>query len=87
MNTKITFNYTNKYDDGIPNNNFPEETQHIITDGVFDFEDWLINSNIYFEKDDKTDGFYWVIDPETEERTGEAYFVLREEPTSEDLCG
>ena len=84
MNTKITYKFTSFYDDSQPNNNFPEETDYIITDGVFDFADYLENNNIYFSEDDDCSGFFWVLDS-CGQRTGAAYQVLSEEPTTEEL--
>ncbi|MBO5449797.1 MAG: hypothetical protein J5994_10810 [Ruminococcus sp.] len=85
MNTRINFRYTDNYDEAIPNNNFPEELDSIITDGVYSFEDWLMDHDVKFKEDSDCKGFYWVT--EDGKRTGEAYFIHSEEPTDEDLRG
>jgi hypothetical protein len=84
MNTKITFVSTSEYNDSIPNNNFPEETEYIITDGVYDFEDYLRDNGVNFEEDENTEGFYWVLDDD-DKRTGAAFMILKIEDTDEDL--
>lgn len=83
MNTKITFRFTPDYDESKPNNNFPEETDYIVTDGVFEFSDYLENNNVYFSEDENCEGLYWVL--EYGERTGAAYQVISVEPTDEEL--
>jgi hypothetical protein len=81
MNKKYTYRWTQNEDYSKPNNNYDEETDYIITDGVHDFADWLRDSEVNFEQNgDK----YYVLD-ECEERTGEAYLVISEEDTEEDL--
>lgn len=83
VNNKITFVWARNYDQSQPNNGFGEETDSIVTDGVYDFEDWLSDNDVPFEEED---GVYFVID-EDDERTGEAYMVVSEEPTDEDPRG
>jgi hypothetical protein len=83
-NKKYTYVSTSRYDDSIPNNNFPEETDYIVTDGIFDFEDFLKDNDVNFEEDEKTKGFYWVLN-DADERTGAAFFVLKIEDTDLDL--
>lgn len=87
MNMKITYSFARNYDLRKPNNGFCEETEHIITDGVYDFEDYMQDCGVYYEKDEGTEGLYHVLDSLCGERTGEAYMVIRTEPTDEDLDG
>lgn len=88
MNEKITFEHTLKYDDSKPNCNFSEETDDIIVASPFDFGDWLDNNNVPYEVDDKCDHLFWVLtDYFPQERTGEAYFITKREPTDEELRG
>lgn len=87
MNTKITYAFAQNYDKSQPDNGFCGETEHIITDGVYDFEDYMQDRNVYYEEDEDTGGLYHVLDSPGGERTGEAYMVIRTEPTDEDLIG
>lgn len=87
MNMKITYAYAQNYDLSKPNNGFCEETEHIVTDGVYDLEDYMQDRNVYYEEDEDTDGLYHVLDSLGGERTGAAYMVIRTEPTDEDLDG
>lgn len=60
------------------------ETDYIITDGVYDFEDWLrdsLDGNYSVEVDGDS---YYILDGN--ERTGEVYHVINVENTSEGLC-
>lgn len=86
MNTKITFAWAKCYDESVPGNGFCEETDHIITDGVYDFEDYLHDHDVNFEESDTCEGLYWVLD-EYGERTGEVYQIIRTEQTDEELVG
>lgn len=86
MNTKITFAWAKEYDDSVPGNGFSDETDHIITDGVYDFEDYLHDHDVNFEESDTCEGLYWVLD-EYGERTGEVYQIIRTEQTDEELVG
>ena len=80
-NTKISYKWTNNYDENEPNNGFGCETEYIVTDGVYDFEDFLADSDVIFNEEN---GVYFVLD-EDFERTGEAYMVISTEETDEDL--
>lgn len=71
MNTKITYRWNNE-----------SETNSIITDGVYDFCDWLSDNGVSYEQED---GVFYVT--ENGERTGETYEILSEESTSEELRG
>ena len=87
MNMKITYAYAQNYDQSQPNNGFGEETDYIITDGVYDFADYMRDNEICYEEDEDTEGLYHVLDSLGGERTGAAYMVIRTEPTDEDLVG
>lgn len=86
-NMKITYVFAQNYDQSQPDNGFCGETEHIITDGVYDFEDYMQDRGVYYEEDEDTEGLYHVLDSPAGERTGEAYMVIRTEPTDEDLIG
>ena len=81
MNNKINYKWTKEYNEAQPNNGFNEEIESIVTDGVYDFSDWLLDNGVKFEEEND---LYYVLD-EYEERTGEAYQVINEEPTEEEL--
>ena len=81
MNRKYTYRWTANEDYSIFNNNYSEESDYIITDGVYDFSDYLRDNGVNFEQDGNT---YYVLD-ECEERTGEAYLIISEEDTTEEL--
>lgn len=83
MNTKFTYKWTPDEDYSKPNYNYNAETDYIITDGIYDFSDWLQSYNVRFEEDD---GAYYVLD-ENGDRTGEAYRIINVEETDEDLVG
>lgn len=83
MNTKYTYSWTPDEDYSKPNNNYNEETDYIITDGIYDFSDWLQSYDVRFEEED---GTYYVLD-ENGDRTGEAYRIINVEETDEDLVG
>ena len=71
-NTKITYRWNDN-----------NETDYIITDGIYDFGDWLNGNGVQYEQEGDT---YHVID-ECGNRTGETYTVLNAEPTEEELIG
>ena len=81
MNKKYTYRWTANEDGSKPNYNYDEETDYIITDGIYDFSDWLTDNEVRFEQEENT---YYVVD-EFGEKTGEAYWVINEEDTDEDL--
>lgn len=81
MNNKITYKYTNNYDESTHDNGFGCDTDYIVTDGVYDFEDYLQDNEVRYEVDSD---LYFIVDQDGE-RTGEAYMVVSEEPTDEDI--
>lgn len=84
MNTKIIYKWTGAYNENMPDNNFESETNFIITDGIYDLTDYIRErAEKDFEEDDQCEGFYWIV--EDGERTGEAYMVVAEQATDEDL--
>lgn len=72
MNTRINY----KWNDNA-------EIDSIVTDGVYDFGDWLLDNGVNYEHDGNT---YYVID-ELNEKTGESYTVVNIESTDEELRG
>jgi hypothetical protein len=71
-------------------NQCSEELDSIVTDGVYDFEDWIRDSicrmtdgNFAVERDGDC---YYILDG-CNKRTGEMYQVISEEDTEEDLRG
>lgn len=84
MNKRINFRFFKNYMES----QYEEELDSIVTDGVYDFEDWLgerlyqmTDGNFSFERDGDC---YYVLDG-CNERTGEMYQVISEEETKEDL--
>lgn len=59
------------------------DVDYIITDGLYDFGDWLNDNGVTHEQDGDV---YYVLD-DCGKRTGETYTVISEEPTDDDLCG
>lgn len=72
MNTRINYRW-----------NDHEELDSIVTDGIYDFSDWLSDNGVRFEEEN---GLYYVLN-EYDERTGETYQVISEELTEEELRG
>ena len=70
----IKFSWTERYDQSIPNNNFPEETQEILFGDFYDFSDYLLNNNVRFEQEN--DLLFEI--GENDERTGAAYWMISE---------
>ncbi len=103
MNKKYTYVYTGHYDPSIVANNFGCESEYIITDGDYDFCDFMkeqvintMNNDLKYlydnhifdyeaEIDDDGVGYYYIIDVDEGERTGEVYLVKSVEDTDEDL--
>lgn len=74
---KYIYRATPNEDLSKPNNNYWEETNEIITDGIYDFEDWLrdnIYDNYSVEYDESRDTYY-ILDG-CNERTGGAYKIV-----------
>lgn len=80
MNKKYTYIWTANEDFSKPNNNYNEESNYIITDGVYDFADWLQDSGVNAEQDGNT---FYTLD-ECGEHTGEAYLIINDEDTDEE---
>lgn len=87
MNKKYNYRFYKNYFE----NNYSEEIESIVTDGVYNFEDWLrdninrFNDNYTVEHEDNNDAYY-ILDG-CNERTGEMYVVISEEDTAEELRG
>ncbi len=79
MNTRINYRWNDE-----------EELDSIVTDGIYDFEDWLNDSlyamhggNYAYEQDGDT---YYILDG-CNERTGEYCTVISTELTDEEIRG
>ena len=83
MNTKIIYTWTNNYDESQPYNGFAEETDYIITDGIYEFDDYLSDNDAQFEIEND---IYYIID-DNGDRTGEAYMIVDELETEEEIDG
>lgn len=83
-NIKITYALTNRYDDNVPNNNFYDEKEHIVVEPPYDFESYLETNNVRYEIDEQDEDLFWVVD-DANERTGEAFLILIQEQTDEEL--
>ena len=81
MNKKITYRFTANFDISKPDCNFIPTSDYIITDGLYDFDDYLRDRNVDFEIEDER--FYFVLNDEGE-RTGECYVIASEEDTTEE---
>lgn len=74
MNSKIIYKWTDNYNESKPNNGFLDETDYIVTDGVYGFDDYLSDHGVQFENENDT---YYVIDDDGD-RTGEAFMIVGE---------
>lgn len=81
MNKKYVYRWTVNEEFSVPNNNYSCETEYIICEPPYDFEDFLSDSNVNFEKDGN---MYYVLG-EDGERTGEAFWVISVMDTDEDI--
>lgn len=81
MNKKITYRFSAHFDINKPDWNLEAESDYIVTDGVYDFQDYLKDRDVDFEIEDER---YFVLDDEGE-RTGECYVITSEEDTEEEL--
>ncbi len=86
MNKKYNYKWYRNYFE----NDYSEELDSIVTDGIYDFEDWIrdsiyraYNGNYAVERDGNS---YYILDG-SNERTGEMYVVVSVENTEEDLRG
>ena len=82
MNKKYFYKWTADEDCSTPGNNYSDETYYIITDGDYDFEDWLTDNSAGYmiEREGNT---YYLVDAIG--RTGEAYWLIGEEDTNEEM--
>lgn len=80
MNTRINYKWAKEYDDSKPDNGFSCETDSIVTDGFYNFSDFLSDNGVMFEVDEKDEDFYFVVDDEGK-RTGEVFMVISTEET------
>lgn len=80
-NTRINYKWAKNYNEAEHNNGFSDETFHIVTDGCYDFNDFLDDSSVIYEKENDV---YFVLD-ENFERTGNAYMIISTEETNEEI--
>lgn len=80
MKTEYIYRWTKNEDYNIPNNNYGEETDHIVCEDPYDFSDWLSDNGVTYEQDGDT---YYVTD-EDGNRTGEAYMIVSSATVSDD---
>jgi transcriptional regulator with XRE-family HTH domain len=85
VNTKISYRWTACEDKSKPDNNFSTETDYIVTDGVYDMENYIRERVINGDgRDIEQDGDTYYI-TEDGERTGEAFWVTKIEDTDEEI--
>lgn len=89
MNTKITFVHADHFDLGTSDCGFDQQKNFIIVGDGYTFEDWMSDHDVRFNQDSNDADTYFVLDDDlsSEVRTGEAYRVLVQEPTSAGLEG
>lgn len=80
-NIKITFRWTEREDYSIPDNNYTPTAESIICKPPYNFGDYLSDNDVSYEQEGDT---YYLLN-EDGERTGEAYWVISEEETDEDI--
>lgn len=102
MNKRYNYRYTGHYDNSQPDCNLGAESDHIVTDGDYTFDDFIREQVIpgadgisarngdYVQHDYETvengwGTWYFLIDSETGERTGDAYLITGEYDTDEDV--
>lgn len=82
-NTKITYRHANRFDPAQPDCGFAAETEYIVTDGDYDFADWLTDNDVANDYD-KTQDIYFVVD-NAGDRTGEAYQIVSTEAAKTEI--
>ena len=81
-NVKYTFRWTAKEDKSIPENNYTPTVDSIVCELPFNLGCWLSdNLEVVYEQEGDT---YYLLN-EDGERTGEAYWIISEEETDEDI--
>lgn len=83
MNKKITYRFSAHFDKNLPDWNLEAESNSIVTDGVYDFADYLSDRDVDFEVEGER--LYFVVNEG--ERTGECYVITSESDTDEELRG
>lgn len=84
-NLKYVYTHTMNYDLITPNGNFDDETCHIVTDGDYNFADWLYDNGVTYDYYEGYDMFF-VVD-NVGKRTGEAFQIVSITPTNESITG
>lgn len=81
-NIKYTFRWTAREDNSIPENNYTPTAESIVCEPPFDFGCYLSdNLEVAYEQEGDT---YYLLNDDGE-RTGEAYWIISEEETDEDI--
>ncbi len=83
MNKKYNYRWTACEDTTQIDNGYNCEVESIVTDGIYDFEDYLQDHDVEFEYDE-AENTYYVLD-EDGERTGEAFWIVSIEDTDEEI--
>lgn len=82
-NTKVTYVFAATAGDTeqLKNSSYYNEVETIVFGESYDFGDWLNDNDVIYEHEDN---MYYVLDDQNE-RTGEAYKVIKEEETEEEM--
>ena len=80
-NVKYTFRWTEREDYSIPDNNYTPTADSIVCKPPYNFGHYLSDNGIPYEQEGDT---YYVVN-DYGERTGEAYWIISEEETDEDI--
>ena len=78
---KYTFRWTEREDYSIPDNNYTPTADSIVCKPPYNFGHYLSDNGIPYEQEGDT---YYVVNDDGE-RTGEAYWIISEEETDEDI--
>ncbi|QNK41559.1 hypothetical protein [Caproicibacter fermentans] len=89
MSTKITYVHADHFDLGTTDCGFDQQRNYIIVGDGYTFGDWLADRGVRFNQDSDDQNTYFLLDDDlsTETCTGEAYMILKSEPTEEELQG
>ena len=81
MNTKVTYVFaaTAGETERLKNSSYYDEVETVVFGESYDFGDYLIDNDVNYEQEDN---MYYVLNDQNE-RTGEAFKVIKEEATEE----
>ena len=80
-NVNYTYRWTEREDYSIPDNNYTPTADSIVCEPPYNFGYYLSDNEIPYEQEGDT---YYLLN-EDGERTGEAYWIISEEETDEDI--